>query len=98
MVEQLIPMMGLEDLAHSMNPPPQTTPEKVLFLIENAVAHGKRLTTIISFSSLFILIIFRFLKRRIMAIGPRWKWVTYIPEIFILVVVSTSESVSRDCS
>ncbi|KAF9519411.1 hypothetical protein BS47DRAFT_1370775 [Hydnum rufescens UP504] len=59
MVEQLIPMIGIEDLQHEQNPSPHTTLEKIFFLL------------------------------RFAAIGPRWAWIKYIPEVFILVVVST---------
>ena len=93
MVEQLIPMLGLEHLLHAVKPlPPHTTPDKILFLIEHAFTEGGSLTTIISFTSLITLIVTRALKRRIGKFGiPYTAWVPYIPEVFILVVVSTSE-------
>lgn len=91
MVEQLVPMLGLEALLHSLDPAPHSTFDKIMFLVDNAFTHGQRLTAAISFTSLVTLIIARALKKKIVATGARWTaWVFYIPEIFILVVVSTS--------
>lgn len=83
-------MLGLETLLHSLDPPPHSTFDKIMFLVDNAFTHGQRLTAAISFTSLLTLIIARTLKRRIVATGGRYTaWVFYIPEIFILVVIST---------
>ena len=91
MVEQLIPMLGLEVLQHEVTPPLETTPEKIVFLFENALSHAKGLTAIISFTSFLILIVVRTVKRKVASFGGRWKWAANLPEVFIVVVVSTSK-------
>lgn len=89
MVEQLIPMLGLEVLQHEVKPPLETTPEKIVFLFENVLSHAKGLTAIISFTSFLILIVVRTVKRKVASFGGRWKWAANLPEVFIVVVVST---------
>ena len=77
-------MFGLTKLHHLADP--QTTLDKLLFLICNAIPHLDRLTTIISFSALFALIAMRSFKDRYKG---TW-WIYNLPEVFIVVVVSTS--------
>lgn len=91
MIEQIIPMLGLEMLQHTIDPPPISIPEKVLFLFENAFTHGKPLTTAISFISLFGLLLLRTAKRRLAARGGKWKSAIYLPEVFVTVVLTTGE-------
>ena len=88
MVEQLIPMFGLTALARTLGPS-ASTPDKIVFLIEKAWTHGKPLTSAISFGALGVLVSIRFLKTIMKKFG--WNWVTYIPEVFIVVVGATSE-------
>ncbi|KAG8840483.1 hypothetical protein FRB91_006040, partial [Serendipita sp. 411] len=82
-VEQLIPMVGLAGLEREVNP--TTTPAKVAFIINN-LSSISRPTAIVSFTTLFILVTGRFVKRRF---TKTHRWVYFIPEIFITVVVST---------
>ncbi|KAI0785825.1 sulfate anion transporter [Abortiporus biennis] len=80
MVEQLIPMFGLGALQRALDP--HSTLEKIRFLIEHSISNGHQLTALISFSALSILVLLRFIKRRI-------KWIHRLPEVFIVVVAST---------
>lgn len=91
-VEQLIPMLGLETIQHTIQPSPKTTPEKVLFIIENMFTHARGLTATISFSAFAILIVLRVLKRKLSASGLKYtSWVKFVPEIFVVVVIATSK-------
>ncbi|KAF8331325.1 sulfate transporter family-domain-containing protein [Cantharellus anzutake] len=83
------PDVGLEVIQHEVSHPPGTTLEKIAFLIDNAFTPGKGLTAAISFTSFFILFIARAVKRRMASVGGKWKWAANIPEVFILVVVTT---------
>ena len=77
-------MFGLTHLEHILQP--KSTMEKLLFLIENVFTHAHRLTTIISFGALAVLVCLRSLKQAF-----KKYWFTYrIPEVFIVVVASTS--------
>jgi MFS superfamily sulfate permease-like transporter len=82
--EQLIPMLGLVALEHKMNP--QTTLEKILFLVEYGLTRAHRPTAVISAIALVALIMLRMLKASL----RRFKWVARIPEVLIVVIVSTS--------
>ena len=77
-------MFGLTKLQHIADP--ETTLDKFLFLISNAISNSNRLTTIISFSALFVLITMKSLKERYKG---TW-WIYSLPEVFLVVVVSTS--------
>ena len=77
-------MFGLTKLQHVADP--ETTLDKFLFLISNAISNSNRLTTIISFSALFVLITMKSLKERYKG---TW-WIYSLPEVFLVVVVSTS--------
>jgi MFS superfamily sulfate permease-like transporter len=76
-------MFGLTKLHHAADP--ETTLDKIIFLV-NAISNYDHLTTIISFSALFALISMRSLKDRFKG---TW-WIYSIPEVFLVVVVSTS--------
>ena len=82
--EQLIPMFGLTKLHHTADP--ETTLDKFLFLVENAITNSNHLTTIISFSALFALIVMRSVKDKFKG---TW-WIHNIPEVLLVVVASTS--------
>lgn len=82
-IEQLIPMVGLAGLEREVNP--TTTPDKVAFIIDN-IGSINRSTTLLSFTTLFILVTIRYLKRHFAAAHG---WVRIIPEIFLVVVIST---------
>ncbi|KAI0753444.1 sulfate anion transporter [Daedaleopsis nitida] len=83
MIEQLIPMFGLTKLEHALQP--KSTLEKLLFLIENAFTHAHELTTMISFGALGVLVAIRSFKQ---AFKKYW-FIYRLPEVFIVVVVST---------
>ncbi|KAF8316037.1 hypothetical protein DL93DRAFT_2078228 [Clavulina sp. PMI_390] len=93
MVEQLIPMLGLELLQHTVADPPVTVPEKVLFILEHldkAFSSPRgRLTVAISFGSLAALLILRWAKRKVARKGGRWAQAIYLPEVFVVVVMTT---------
>ena len=77
-------MFGLTKLEHVLQP--KSTLDKLLFLVENAFTHAHELTTIISFGALGILVAVRSFKQ---AFKKYW-FIYRLPEVFIVVVVSTS--------
>ncbi|KAI0087124.1 sulfate anion transporter [Irpex rosettiformis] len=83
MIEQLIPMLGLVQLQHTVNP--HSTLEKVVFLFEYAANHAHILTTIISFSALGILLFIRRIKK---SFTKHW-FIYRLPEVLVVVIVST---------
>jgi hypothetical protein len=86
--EQFIPMFGLTKLMHELDP--ETTIQKTMFLLRNVVPHANYLTTTISFSALFSLVALRSLKARF-----KNTWYIYrIPEVLVVVIVSTSTFIS----
>ncbi|KAJ8076838.1 hypothetical protein PM082_001261 [Marasmius tenuissimus] len=80
MIEQLIPMFGLVALEHALHP--ESTIEKLLFLIERAPTHLHVPTTVISFSTLAVLVLLRTIK-------GWWKPLLRVPEVLIVVIFST---------
>ncbi|TFK45036.1 sulfate anion transporter [Crucibulum laeve] len=83
MIEQLIPMFGLTTLMHTVDP--ETTIDKFIFLVKNAIANPHRPTTIISFTALASLIGLRWFKNQF---KKTW-WIYRLPEVLVVVVVST---------
>ncbi|KIK61134.1 hypothetical protein GYMLUDRAFT_199896 [Collybiopsis luxurians FD-317 M1] len=86
LIEQLIPMLGLVPLERLVHP--ATTVQKLLFLVEylpDANFH----TTIISFAALAALVILRSIKRLPVFRKMGWWWIYRMPEVFLVVVVST---------
>jgi MFS superfamily sulfate permease-like transporter len=80
--EQGIPLLGLSELSRILDP--QTTFEKLVFLVMNAKnAHIP--TTFISFSSLSILVGLRWVKNKF---KNTW-WIYRIPEVLLVVLIST---------
>ena len=82
--EQLIPMFGLVALEHHVNP--QTTFDKALFLIEYGFTHFHQPTAIVSFGALLTLILLRSVKN----LFKNYPWIYRIPEVLLVVIVSTS--------
>lgn len=84
-------MFGLVELEHAISPPLETTFEKFSFLLENLERiHAP--TATVAFSTFAILVFMRFLKSGLrQRLGPRWTWIQSIPEIFLVVVISTGE-------
>lgn len=77
-------MFGLVALQHDLHP--TTTLSKIIFLIEKAPTHFHKATTIISFSTLGTLVALRYIKRYFKNI---W-WIYRMPEVLIVVIISTS--------
>ncbi|KAH8115181.1 sulfate anion transporter [Phellopilus nigrolimitatus] len=82
-IEQLIPMLGLTELEHVLNP--HTTLDKFVFLLQNVVTHEHRPTTLISFGALAVLVFVRYTK----TIFRKYWFIYRIPEVLIVVIVST---------
>jgi MFS superfamily sulfate permease-like transporter len=83
--EQIIPMLGLTALQQTYHP--ATTFDKIGFLLEHSWEGINFKTAVISFGALFALVALRWLK------GPFknvW-WIYRIPEVLVVVVLSTSE-------
>ena len=85
--EQLIPMLGLVSLQHTVNP--HTTLEKVLFLIEYTANNVHILTATISFGALAILLAIRRVKKSF----TKYWFIYRLPEVLLVVIVSTSKLV-----
>ena len=85
LVDQLIPEMGLNTAAkHSVAAQHGSSLDKILFLFRHG-HEAHKLTCAVSFSTIAIVLFFRELKRRLQ---PRMKWVAYVPDRFIVVVLS----------
>ncbi|KAH0829079.1 sulfate transporter family-domain-containing protein [Lanmaoa asiatica] len=82
-VEQLVPMFGLAALEDKVRP--ETTLDKILFLVEYTWTHSHKLTTLISFGVLFVLIFLRLFKESF----KRTWWIYRLPEVLLVVVAST---------
>lgn len=83
LVEQLIPMLGLTALEHEVRP--ETTLEKLLFIVEFGFTTAHYPTFIVSACALGSLVLLRLLKASL----RRFKWVARIPEVLLVVIVST---------
>ena len=77
-------MLGLTELLPVVDP--ETTFDKLRFLLQNALTNSNRLTTIISFSALFALVALKYFKNKFQG---TW-WIHRLPEVLIVVVASTS--------
>ena len=78
-------MFGLSSLEHASHA--QSTTDKARFLVHALYqnrAHG--LTTIVSFGMLGVLVLVRWCKER----AKRWWFIYRIPEVLVVVIVSTS--------
>jgi MFS superfamily sulfate permease-like transporter len=92
-IEQLVPMLGLAAiLAHpeAKAEPPNSPLEKLLFVIDH-VDHINKTTMTLALASLGFLIFVRSIKPRLMT-RPGAKWVRFVPEILLAVVIGTSKS------
>ncbi|THH10374.1 hypothetical protein EW146_g8389 [Bondarzewia mesenterica] len=83
LIEQLIPMFGLTALEHQVNP--RTTLDKAVFLFEYGFTHFHKPTTVVSFGALFALVFLRNVKRMFV----RYPWIYRIPEVLVVVIIST---------
>ena len=76
-------MFGLTALEDQVRP--ETTLDKIIFLIESVWTHSHRLTTLISFGAFLVLMFLRFFKESCKKI---W-WIYRLPEVLLVVVIST---------
>ncbi|KAL9104406.1 MAG: hypothetical protein Q9187_008908, partial [Circinaria calcarea] len=85
LVDQLIPEMGLAQRAKEVGGISHgSSLNKLIFLFTNLqFAHG--LTCGVAFGSFAVIMVCRELKRRLQ---PRYPWVAYIPDRFLVVVLS----------
>ncbi|KAF2771845.1 hypothetical protein EJ03DRAFT_267909 [Teratosphaeria nubilosa] len=85
LVDQLIPEMGLDTAAaHSESGAHGSSLDKIMFIASHRKeAHS--LTCAVSFSTIAIIMVMRELKHRLQ---PRMNWVAYIPDRFLVVVLS----------
>lgn len=82
-------MLGLVALQRQVKP--ESTGEKILFLLQNAFTKLNPVTTIISFSALAILLLLRNFKNMF-----KQYWFIYrVPEVLIVVIISTCKSSGR---
>jgi len=82
--EQLIPMFGLVALENKMNP--ESTLDKIIFLLEFSWSDYHKPTMLVSFGALLVLIFMRFSKGYF---RQTW-WIERLPEVLLVVVLSTS--------
>lgn len=83
--EQLIPMFGLTALRNQVQL--HTTLDKLIFIAENVWEHSHKLTMIIGFSALAILLAVRSFK----GLFKRYTLIYRLPEVLLVVVFSTCE-------
>ncbi|KAI9824455.1 MAG: hypothetical protein M1832_001990 [Thelocarpon impressellum] len=92
LVDQLIPEMGLVDRAKEVGGVSHgSSYEKLEFLVTNA-GYGHGLTCAVAFTSFAIIMVLRELKRRLQ---PRYPAVAYVPDRFLVVVLSAFLTWSR---
>ncbi|EXJ82568.1 hypothetical protein A1O3_06381 [Capronia epimyces CBS 606.96] len=85
LVDQLIPELGLSDVAKAEGGVSHgSSAQKLVFLVRN-IAHSHGLTAAVSLTSFAIIMVFRTLKR---TLQPRIHWVAYFPDRFIVVALS----------
>ena len=77
-------MFGLTELQRAAHL--HSTPEKIAFLFNNAFTHFHPHTTVISFTALFALVFCRNFKN----LFKRYWWIYRIPEVLLVVAISTS--------
>jgi hypothetical protein len=77
-------MLGLTALEHKVKP--ETTLEKIFFLVEYGFTKSHSLTAFVSACALVALVTLRLIKASL----HRFKWIARIPEVLIVVIISTS--------
>ncbi|KND87061.1 putative sulfate transporter [Tolypocladium ophioglossoides CBS 100239] len=83
-VDQLIPELGLGDLADDLGVSHGSSVDKIRFIVENA-REAHHLTAAVSGISFLVIMICRELKKRL---EPRLPSVVFIPDRFLIVVAS----------
>ncbi len=85
LVDQLIPEMGLNAVAKGSEAAAHgSSLDKILFIGRHG-HEAHKLTCIVSFSTIAIVLLMREIKRRLQ---PRMGWIAYIPDRFAVVVLS----------
>jgi MFS superfamily sulfate permease-like transporter len=89
LVTQLIPILGLTPF--EKRSADATTFSRLKFVLDNVWEHGHRLTIMISMTTLGALVLIRMMKK---FLQPKrgFGWVFYIPEVFIVLVMTTGKS------
>jgi hypothetical protein len=75
-------MFGLTALSHTYHL--HSTLEKIIFLVENVFTETHRITAIISFGALFVLVAVRSFK----SIFQKYWWIYRLPEVLVVMIVS----------
>lgn len=84
-VDQLIPEMGLDTAAaHSTSGAHGSSLDKIMFLFRHS-SEASKLTCAVAFGAFAVVMVLREVKKRLQ---PRTPWVAYIPDRFIVVVLS----------
>ncbi|KAE8149719.1 sulfate transporter family-domain-containing protein [Aspergillus avenaceus] len=83
-VDQLIPEVGLTEIAKAAGVTHGTTVEKIIFLVRN-MGDCHALTTAVAFGSFGIIMVFRTLKKMLQ---PRYPQVIYLPDRILVVILS----------
>lgn len=83
LVDQLIPEMGLDQLAAS-GADHGSSLQKIMFLVKHG-ANAHKLTCAISFGAFAIVMVCREMKKRLQ---PRYPSIAYVPDRFIIVALS----------
>jgi MFS superfamily sulfate permease-like transporter len=89
-------MLGLAAmLSHpeAKTEPPNSPLEKLLFVIHH-IDHTNKTTMTLALASLAFLIFVRSIKPRLVN-RPGAKWVRFVPEILLAVVIGTGKSIHR---
>ncbi|KAK0808661.1 hypothetical protein LTR59_002814 [Friedmanniomyces endolithicus] len=84
LVDQLVPEMGLDTAASHSEASHGSSLDEILFLFRH-VGDAHKLTCILGFSTIAIVLTLRELKKRLQ---PRMAWVAYVPDRFLVVVLS----------
>lgn len=85
LIDQLIPEMGLDTLAaHDSAAAHGSSLDKIMFIAHN-ISKVSAITCAVGFGSLAITMVLREIKRQLQ---PRYNWVAYVPDRFLIVVLS----------
>lgn len=85
---QLVPILGLDAGLAAEYGPSSTFDEKVRYLATH-LGDAHRLTLLISVAALVVLVSMRVLKKVVASKGGAWRACKYIPQVLLVVVVST---------
>ncbi|KAG0662951.1 hypothetical protein C6P46_003039 [Rhodotorula mucilaginosa] len=85
---QLVPILGLDAGLAAEYGPSSTFDEKVRYLATH-LGDAHRLTLLISVAALVVLVSMRVLKKMVASKGGAWRAFKYIPQVLLVVVVST---------